>query len=206
MADARARRLASILPARKAVGDDLTMITRAVRLAAKYDMRIDGSLWEAMVEGAPRMEKELSPHRVAIEALSLAPLGGARAMLDGLRLSTRMWNNIPVDDELDDEVLRAINQVPGISGSCAGHHEGRGLDRYPYFSVSIPDKGRASRAARAIEDGATQVRVTPQGIAIYSKTPSDGSNRERLRDWFMSAAMRARAAITEGESQAAQNK
>lgn len=72
MPDIRDQRIASILPPEEAVPEDPIMITRAVRMAARYKYRIDGALWSAMKESVPQLLEKTSPERLAIEAFAMS--------------------------------------------------------------------------------------------------------------------------------------
>lgn len=74
LSDIEDRRIASILPPDFKVPRDPLMITRAVRFAAKYRFRIDGQLWQAMIDHADALTDttKLSDRRLAIEAFVLS--------------------------------------------------------------------------------------------------------------------------------------
>lgn len=72
MADIHDRRVASILPPDEIVPKDPLMITRAVRMAAKYNFRIEAKLWNAMIANSGLFLDKVSPERQSIEAFSLS--------------------------------------------------------------------------------------------------------------------------------------
>lgn len=94
MPDIHDRRVASILPPDEAVAKNPIMITRAVRLAAKYNFRIESKLWHAMLTNSGTFLDEVSPERQAIEAFALSKYYtgdllkslGLRALIDPMAI------------------------------------------------------------------------------------------------------------------------
>jgi tRNA nucleotidyltransferase/poly(A) polymerase len=84
MDDISSKLVASIIPPAIAIPKNPLMITRAVRMAAKYGFEIEQSLWLAMKQNAGELEKKLSPERLAIEAFVLSKYQQTRGMLDQL--------------------------------------------------------------------------------------------------------------------------
>jgi len=88
--DIKAKKIASILPAERAVPNNVLMITRALRFSKKYGFEIEEELWSAMKNNAREMYGKLSPERLSIEAFVLSEYDVSRELAElGLReLST----------------------------------------------------------------------------------------------------------------------
>jgi tRNA nucleotidyltransferase/poly(A) polymerase len=103
MPDIHDKRIASILPPDDAIPDNPLIITRAVRLAAKYNFRIEANLWRAMKEHIQALEEKISPERLALEALAMSPYN-VKPMLKELGLSILAEEEfIEAGQEIDEE-------------------------------------------------------------------------------------------------------
>ena len=80
--DIKAKRVVTIIPADIKVPDDPLIITRAIRMSAKYGFEIDRELWMAMRKYSNKLEQKLSVHRLAIEAFVLSKYPQSKGMLD----------------------------------------------------------------------------------------------------------------------------
>jgi len=84
MPDIERKMVVSVIPADVSVPNDPLMITRGIRMAAKFGFRIDNDLWKAMRKNVRRLPKELSRERLAIEAYILSKYPQAREYMDTL--------------------------------------------------------------------------------------------------------------------------
>lgn len=80
--DIKDRRVTTIIPAELKLPEDPLLITRAIRMSAKYGFDIDPELWKAMRKHANKLEQKLSVHRLAIEAYVLSKYPKAKEMMD----------------------------------------------------------------------------------------------------------------------------
>jgi tRNA nucleotidyltransferase/poly(A) polymerase len=80
--DIKDKRVATIIPAEIKVPEDPLIITRAIRMSAKYGFEIDKELWMAMRKHVNKLEQKLSVHRLAIEAFVLSKYPQSKGMLD----------------------------------------------------------------------------------------------------------------------------
>ena len=82
--DISRKMVVSVLPADISVKHDPLMITRGIRMAAKFGFQIDKDLWRAMRKHAKRLSKQLSKERLAIEAYVLSKHPRAREYINAL--------------------------------------------------------------------------------------------------------------------------
>ena len=79
--DIERKMVVSILPPEIRVKNDPLMITRAIKLSAKYGFDIDKSLWKEMRRNSGALEKKISPERLAIEAYILSRYPKAKELI-----------------------------------------------------------------------------------------------------------------------------
>lgn len=77
----------TIIPADIKVEKDPLIITRAIKLAAKYNFNIEGSLWRAMRRNVNNIDSKLSTERLAIESYILSKYPKSKIYLDMLGIS-----------------------------------------------------------------------------------------------------------------------
>lgn len=87
LADIRAKRVVALTPPEVSVPRDPLMITRAVRMAVKYDFQIDPTLWAAMKKHRALLKSMLSEHRLSIEAYVLSKYPKSKGLLDSLGIT-----------------------------------------------------------------------------------------------------------------------
>jgi tRNA nucleotidyltransferase/poly(A) polymerase len=76
--------VACIIPPEIKVPEDPLLITRAIRMSAKYGFTIDKDLWKAMKKNSGLLERRLSPHRIAIEAYVLSKYPETKVLIEML--------------------------------------------------------------------------------------------------------------------------
>lgn len=84
MSDINSRKIVAIIPPDVSIPEDPLMITRAVKLACKYEYDIDKALWKAMKKYVNLLPKSLSKERLALEAYVLSKYPESKGMLDEL--------------------------------------------------------------------------------------------------------------------------
>ena len=82
MDDIEAKIVRTIIPAELKIPEDPLLITRAIKLSAKYGFIIDKDLWKAMKKNVNKLQHGLSPHRLAIEAYILSKYPKSKGLLD----------------------------------------------------------------------------------------------------------------------------
>lgn len=84
IADIKAKRVITILPPDVKVPEDPLVITRAIKLAAKYNFTIDKELWKQMKKHVSLLERKLTPSRLSIEAFVLSKYPQSKDYIDML--------------------------------------------------------------------------------------------------------------------------
>jgi len=87
ISDIQAKKVVAIIPPDVSVENDPLMITRAIRMACKYDFQIDPALWKAMKANGKKLENKLSRERLAIEAFVLSKYPKAKGMIEALGIT-----------------------------------------------------------------------------------------------------------------------
>lgn len=82
LADIKAKKVVTIIPAEIKVPKDPLIITRAIRMSAKYGFEIDPDLWKQMRKHSGMLERKLSPERLSIEAYTLSKYPHAKGLID----------------------------------------------------------------------------------------------------------------------------